>query len=104
MRRTASWRVISAEPPNRVHAGPAGQRSSAPAQNARPTNQDEQMLLKSTLVALALAGTALVTTNTANAQNYNRNSPAVTIGFGNVGIGYRNGYMGNDHNWHRWEH
>ena len=62
------------------------------------------MLLKSTLMALALAGTALVTTNTANAQNYNRNRPAITVDFGNVGIGYRNGYMDNDHSWHRWEH
>jgi hypothetical protein len=60
------------------------------------------MLLKSTLMALALAGTALVTANTANAQD--RNRPAVTVDFGNVGIGYRNGYMGNDHSWHRWEH
>ena len=62
------------------------------------------MFLKSTLMALALAGTALVTTNTANAQNYNRDRPSVTVGFGNVGIGYRDGYMGNDHSWHRWEH
>jgi hypothetical protein len=62
------------------------------------------MLLKSTLMALALAGTALVTTNAADAQNYNRNRPAITVGFGDVGIGYRNGYMGNDHSWHRWQH
>jgi hypothetical protein len=63
------------------------------------------MFLKSTIMALAMAGTALVTTNAANAQDYNRNNrPSVTIGFGNVGIGYRDGYMGNDHSWHRWQH
>ncbi|HWY63572.1 MAG TPA: hypothetical protein VNX61_00070 [Rhizomicrobium sp.] len=90
------------------------------------------MFLKSTIMALALAGTALVTANAANAQDYNRNQtnaqdtsrnrdnaqnydrnranaqnnnrPSVTVAFGNVGMGYRNGYMGNDHNWHRWQH
>jgi hypothetical protein len=97
------------------------------------------MFLKSTIMALALAGTALVCANAANAQDYNRNrtnaqdanrnqvnaqdnnrnqnnaqgynrnqtnthNRNVTVGFGNVGMGYRNGYTGNDHNWHRWEH
>jgi hypothetical protein len=48
------------------------------------------------------AFTVLASTNVADAQN--RNRPAVTVNFGNVGIGYRDGYMGNDHSWHRWEH
>ena len=59
------------------------------------------MLLKTTIVAIA-AFTVLVSTNAADAQN--RNRPAVTVGFGHVGVGYRDGYMGNDHSWHRWEH
>ena len=63
------------------------------------------MFLKSTVMALAMAGTALVTTNAANAQDHIRNNrPSMTVGFGNVGIGYRDGYMGNDHSWHRWQH
>jgi hypothetical protein len=64
------------------------------------------MFLKSSIMALAMAGTALVATN-AQAQNYNnnnRNRPAITIGFGDVAMGYRDGYTGNDHNWHRWQH
>jgi hypothetical protein len=59
------------------------------------------MLLKTTIMAIA-AFTVLASTNAADAQY--RNRPAVTVNFGNVGIGYRDGYMGNDHSWHRWEH
>jgi hypothetical protein len=59
------------------------------------------MLLKSTLVALALAGTAFIGCNAAEARDYHR-SPAVTIGFGDVAIGYRDGYMDNNHSYHRW--
>jgi len=64
------------------------------------------MFLKRSIIALALAGTAFI--GTAEAQNFNRdhnrgNTPAISIGFGNVALGYRDGYMGNDHSWHRWE-
>ena len=59
------------------------------------------MLLKTTIMTIA-AFTVLISTNAASAQN--RSRPAVTVGFGNVGVGYRDGYMGNDHSWHRWEH
>ena len=59
------------------------------------------MLLKTTIMAIA-AVTVLASANAADAQN--RNRPAVTVSFGNVGTGYRDGYMGNDHSWHRWEH
>jgi hypothetical protein len=56
------------------------------------------MFLKSSLVALALAGTAFIGSNTAEARS------AITIGFGNVAIGYRDGYVDNNHNYHRWQH
>jgi hypothetical protein len=59
------------------------------------------MLLKATVMAVGVF-TVLVSANAADAQY--RSQPAVTVNFGNVGIGYRDGYMGNDHSWHRWEH
>ena len=55
------------------------------------------MHLKTTIFAIA-AFTAIVSANVAAAR------PAITVDFGNVGIGYRDGYMGNDHSFHRWEH
>ena len=77
---------------------------AAATQMAGVLQFDGFTVLEFTLLALSAPATALVTTHAANAQNYNRNRPSVTVDFGNVGIGYRNGYMGNDHNWHRWEH
>ena len=53
------------------------------------------MYLKTTILALA-AFTAIV--SVADAR------PAIRVDFGNVGIGYRDVYMGNDHSFHRWEH
>jgi hypothetical protein len=30
--------------------------------------------------------------------------PAVSIDFGNIAVGYRDGYQDNHHQWHRWNH
>jgi hypothetical protein len=73
------------------------------------------MFLKGTAVALALAGTALMTAGTANAagiyfgsgyNTYGRDRPAavVSIGFGDVAFGYRDGYWDSGHRWHHWRH
>jgi hypothetical protein len=66
------------------------------------------MFLKGTVIALALAGTALVTVGTASAAGIflgsgpNRGGAVISIGFGDVAFGYRDGYWDNDHRWHRW--
>jgi hypothetical protein len=51
-------------------------------------------LLKSALVASLLIGSAGMA------------SAAVHVGFdlGNVAVGYNDGYMDNDHHFHRWAH
>ncbi len=72
--------------------------------------------LKGTVIALALAGTALVTVGTASAagiylnsgsnrgyDNYrDRSGAVISIGFGDVAFGYRDGYWDNNHRWHHW--
>ncbi len=88
--------------------------------------------LKSAALALTLAGTALA--GTASGETYDngtghgrdrsnapvftissperdayvygraRHNTAITIGFGDIAVGYRDGYWDNDHNWHRWRH
>jgi hypothetical protein len=73
------------------------------------------MLLKSTAVALALAGAALMTAGTSNAAGIflgigtgdshhygNRSGPLIAIGFGDIAYGYRDGYWDNGHQWHHW--
>ena len=66
--------------------------------------------LKNTAMVLAVAATALATAGIANADDYGRNgdrdhgNAAVTIGFGNVAFGFRDGYWDNDHRWHHWRH
>jgi hypothetical protein len=61
---------------------------------------------KGTAIALLLAGTALATTGAARADYYgnDRGHSTVTIGFGNVAYGYRDGYWDNGHRWHHWRH
>ena len=63
--------------------------------------------LKGTAIALAMAGAVLVT-GTANADNYShgrdRGAAVLSIGFGDVAFGYRDGYWDNGHHWHHWRH
>jgi hypothetical protein len=67
-----------------------------------------RMFLKGAAIALALAGTALATTGTSNAAgiffgtNSHRSGPVISIGFGDVAYGYRDGYWDRGHRWHRW--
>ena len=66
--------------------------------------------LKGAAIALALAGTALVTVGTASASGvylgsgYHHSSSVISIGFGDVAFGYRDGYWDNNHRWHHWRH
>jgi len=69
-----------------------------------------RMFLKSTTVALALAGAALVTTGMAGAADgyiatdrSDHPVAAISIGLGDIAFGYRDGYWDNGHNWHRWK-
>ena len=68
-----------------------------------------RMLLKGAAIALALAGTSLAATGSASADDYGRyhrhhHHNAITIGFGDVAFGYRDGYWDNGHRWHGWDH
>lgn len=82
--------------------------------------------LTSAAIALALAGTSLAIATPANADGYsvsvgnnngrdyghdynngrdygrNRSGSVISIGFGDVAFGYRDGYWDNGHRWHRW--
>jgi len=53
-------------------------------------------LLKSALLAACLAVPSIAITGPAVAR------AGVTIDFGNVGIGYRDGYYDRGHHYHRW--
>ena len=55
-------------------------------------------ILKGAAILLALAGATLGTIVTADA------AVGVSFDIGNVAIGYSDGYMGNDHQFHRWAH
>jgi len=69
---------------------------------------------KGAAVALLLAGTALAAgvaaadnygndNNRSDSRGYNhRGNSTVTIGFGNIAFGYRDGYWDNGHHWHHW--
>jgi hypothetical protein len=74
-----------------------------------------RMFLKGAAIALALAGTALATAGTSSASGIflgfgtnndrhdgDRSNTAISIGFGNVAFGYRDGYWDSGHRWHRW--
>jgi hypothetical protein len=68
--------------------------------------------LTSAAIVLALAGTSLVVATPAsaagfaisvgNGHDYGRNRSVVSVGFGDVAFGYRDGYWDNGHRWHRW--
>lgn len=51
--------------------------------------------VKFAAIAIALAGASAI--GAASAQE-------VTFDLGNVVVGYSDGYMGRDHQFHRWEH
>ena len=64
--------------------------------------------LKGTAIALALAGTVLVT-GAASADNYshndrNRGASVLAIAFSDIAFGFRDGYWDNGHRWHKWRH
>jgi len=61
--------------------------------------------MKGTAIALLLSGTAFASAGTANADDYYHNDRAnstIAVQFGDVSMGYRDGYWDNNHNWHRW--
>ncbi len=64
---------------------------------------------KNSAIVLALAGTAMVVGTAASAQGFaigvtsnGGNRSAISVGFGDVAIGYSDGYWDNSHRWHRW--
>ena len=57
-----------------------------------------RIILKGAAIAIALAGATLGSAMTANA------AVGVSFDIGNVAVGYSDGYMGNDHQYHRWAH
>ncbi len=70
-----------------------------------------RMLLKGAAIALALAGTAIATAGTSNADGFaistsshGRNHTNVGFSFntGDVAFAYRDGYWDNNRRWHRW--
>lgn len=56
------------------------------------------MTIKTTAALIAIIGATVAMSGTANA------APRVTFDFGNVSLGYSDGYYDNDHHWHRWAH
>ncbi len=67
--------------------------------------------LKNSAIVLAITGTAMATTAVASADSFavginsdhgDRRGNVIAVGFGNVAIGYRDGYWDNGHRWHRW--
>src|SRR5580698_7526915 len=57
-----------------------------------------QNILKGATIALAVAGVTLGSAVTANA------AVGVSFDIGNVAVGYSDGYMGTDQQYHRWAH
>jgi len=54
-------------------------------------------IFKSFVVVLALSGASLFGTATAHAD-----SVGISLNFGDVAIGYSDGYWDHHHHWHRW--
>jgi len=69
-----------------------------------------RMFLKGAAVALALTGAAFAVAGTAGATGLYVGSPrhdrgaVISVGFGDVAFGYRDGYWDNGHQWHSWRH
>ncbi len=63
-------------------------------------------LLKTAAIAIGLAGATLATTGTASARDNQRqqSNAQITISFGDVAYGYRDGYWDNQRDWHQWKH
>jgi hypothetical protein len=61
-----------------------------------------RMNLKSAAVALTLAAATFGLAGTADAQPRRHSAPVVSVDFGGVLFGYRNGYMDRSHRYHRW--
>ena len=55
-----------------------------------------QNIMKGAAIALAVAGVTLGSAVTANA------AVGVSFDIGNVAVGYSDGYMGTDHQYHAW--
>jgi hypothetical protein len=81
------------------------------AQVAARKEPNMRMFLTGAAIALALAGTTLATTGTANAAGISigisdngrhHASTGITFSFGDVAIGYQDGYWDNSHRWHKW--
>jgi len=58
--------------------------------------------LKNSAILLALAGSAIALSASASADHGDRRGSVISVGFGNIAIGYRDGYWDNGHRWHRW--
>ena len=58
--------------------------------------------LKCALIALALAGTTFGFAGAADAQPRRSSNAAITVDFGGVLFGYRDGYMDRERRYHRW--
>jgi hypothetical protein len=69
------------------------------------------VFFKGAAIVLALAGASFAIAGTANAAGFavgvsdrgrDHASSGVSISFGDVAIGYRDGYWDNSHRWHKW--
>jgi len=72
--------------------------------------------LTSAAIVLALAGTSLAIATPASADGFsvsvgndrghhydrNHSSSIISLAFGDIAFGYRDGYWDNGHRWHRW--
>ena len=70
-----------------------------------------RMLLKGAAIALALAGTMVVTTGASSAAGFgistsdrgrDHATTSISFSFGDVAYGYQDGYWDNSHRWHNW--
>jgi hypothetical protein len=91
---------------NEKHAESARQRGFGVAKK----ESFMRRFLTGAAIALALASTAFVTAGTANAAGIyissgtdsHRSGSAISISFGEVAYGYRDGYWDSGHRWHHW--
>ncbi len=60
-------------------------------------------LIKALVIAGVLGAGSLAAAPSASAYPYHRSGASVYFDFGNVAIGYRDGYYDRYHRWHRWE-
>jgi hypothetical protein len=64
----------------------------------KPQGEKMKINFKGAAMALAFAAATLGSAVTANA------AAGISFDIGNVAVGYSDGYMGNDHQYHRWAH